>query len=178
MTVGLRTLLLTLALVGLGACEDAPQCPESPPLPAVSYPFWNVFFEAGNTQIMQKSLGQIDDFGAKVKELQSAALIETYADPTGDAEKDFMLSRRRGLAVRDALVRRGVPGEKIVLQPRGAYSPVVLVPKRIRTPEPFNDRAELRVPDGAWRPSPPKGYVKTTLRCVATQQLLVREKAP
>ena len=180
MDIGVRAFSVIVACALLGACEGVPACPEQPPplppMPVVSYRSWAVLFESGSTRVIAKSLQTLDDFAAKMKELGTPALVEAHTDRIGDSERNFVLSWRRALAVRDALVRRGVPAEKILLSPRGDRAPIVPKPRGV--PEAMNDWAQLRIPDGAWpsrdtRPWPPEGYVKTTMRCVMTEELLV-----
>ena len=173
MFISVRTFLAAMALVSLGACEGAPSCPEQPTRPVVSYKFWTVFFEAGTTQLNSRSAQSLDDFAAKAKELDGAAIVETHTDRIGDQERNFALSYRRALALRDALVRRGVSGEKIVLTPRGDRQPIAPQPKGVA--DALNDRANLQLSDEAWAKAsgPPAGYITTTMRCVRTEQLLV-----
>jgi hypothetical protein len=143
-------------------------------MPVVSHKFWIVFFEPGTARVVPKSIEILDGFARRVNELQSAAIVETYTDRIGDEEKNFGMSYRRALALRDALVWRGIATEKIVLTPRGYQA----IDPGKKGPDTWNDRADLRISDSAWpsndpRPWPPKGYVKTTMRCVRTEQLFV-----
>jgi outer membrane protein OmpA-like peptidoglycan-associated protein len=73
----------------------------------------------------------------------SRITITGHADRSGPDAYNMALSQRRANAVRDALVRDGVPGNRITTVARGETQPLVPTPDGVR--EPQNRRAELVV---------------------------------
>jgi OOP family OmpA-OmpF porin len=72
----------------------------------------------------------------------SARIVATgHADRAGPAEYNQALSARRAEAVRQALIRDGVPASAITTQARGEEQP--LVPTPDGQPEPQNRRVEI-----------------------------------
>ena len=69
--------------------------------------------------------------------------IDGHADRSGAASYNVGLSERRARAVRDEMVRLGVPAGGISLQAFGETRPVVETPDGVR--EPLNRRAEVLI---------------------------------
>jgi outer membrane protein OmpA-like peptidoglycan-associated protein len=70
-------------------------------------------------------------------------LIVGHADLKGTEEYNDELSRRRALAIREALLAVGVPAVRIELAARGKREPLVPTPDGI--PYVRNRRVEIRV---------------------------------
>ena len=67
------------------------------------------------------------DYAAQwLRESRAVAVsIEASTDRVGSASSNLRLSRRRGEAVKAALVRRGIPAEQITVKALGETRPLV-----------------------------------------------------
>lgn len=64
-----------------------------------------------------------------------------HADRAGSAAYNMALSLRRARAVKEALVREGIPAERVAVHGRGETQPLILTADGVR--EPQNRRVEL-----------------------------------
>jgi outer membrane protein OmpA-like peptidoglycan-associated protein len=87
--------------------------------------------------VVNQAVNQARDCGV------SSVSIDGHADRSGAAAYNVGLSERRARAVRDELVRLGVPASAISLQALGESRPAVQTPDGVR--EPLNRRAEVLV---------------------------------
>ncbi len=71
----------------------------------------------------------------------SRIAVTGHADRSGADAYNMALSQRRANAVRDALVRAGVPANRITTTARGESQPLVPTADGVR--EPQNRRAEI-----------------------------------
>lgn len=69
--------------------------------------------------------------------------IDGHADRSGAAAYNVGLSERRARAVRDEMIRLGVPGAAISLEAFGESQPATATPDGVR--EPLNRRAEVLI---------------------------------
>jgi OmpA-OmpF porin, OOP family len=107
---------------------------------------FTVFFERNSHRISADGLRVIDQAaGAARREAAAGRLdhvkVTGHADATGRAAASQRMSERRAGAVRDALVERGVPGDRISTEGRGRAEPAVAATRR--PDEPRNRRARI-----------------------------------
>jgi outer membrane protein OmpA-like peptidoglycan-associated protein len=87
---------------------------------------FHLFFETGSTAINRYGNGVLDHAAAASVQLAARELLVVgHADRVGSEADNLRLSQRRAEAVRAALVRRGVPSERIRIQALGESQPLV-----------------------------------------------------
>src|SRR5258707_9355992 len=113
--------------------------PPPPPAPAVAPPSFMVFFDWDRSNLSQQALNTIKQAAAAFKSKGNARITATgHTDTSGPEAYNMALSLRRANAVKDALVREGVPAPAITVIGRGEAG--LLVPTADRLPEPQNRR--------------------------------------
>lgn len=110
-----------------------------------------VFFDRGDATLTVEALMVIGDYVQLVRSYDDSS-FEVGADIYGhtDAPEEVLdktLSLRRAQAVRDELIRRGIPAERIRISARGNSDPMVL------TPDPQNRRALMFIAEWPWQKS-------------------------
>lgn len=76
--------------------------------------FSDILFDSNKAELRSTEAEKIGQLAAYLKQNPGFKVeLEAYADPRGDGAKNLALSRRRAEAVRDSLVRLGVPAERI-----------------------------------------------------------------
>jgi outer membrane protein OmpA-like peptidoglycan-associated protein len=121
-----------------GAPEPAPP----PPPPQVSSPSFMVFFDWDRSNLSQQALQTIGQAAAAFKAKGNARITATgHTDTSGPENYNMALSLRRANAVKDALVRNGVPATAIAVIGRGEQGLLVPTPDGVR--EPQNRRVEI-----------------------------------
>lgn len=85
-----------------------------------------VFFDYDDHGLSDLSETAIDEAVAKAKELGDVEFsITGYADRRGTEDYNMKLSLRRAEAVKDAMVARGIPADRISVAARGESDPRV-----------------------------------------------------
>ena len=129
-------------LDALGRVEAALR-PAPAPRPAAAprpEPFL-VFFDFDKATITPESARIIRQAAERAKASGAAAIrVIGYTDRAGPAAYNMRLSVRRANAVKDELVRNGIPAGEITTEGRGEADPLVPTPDGVR--EPQNRRAE------------------------------------
>jgi OmpA-OmpF porin, OOP family len=121
-----------------GAPEPAP--PPPPPQPQATS--FMVFFDWDRSNLSQQALATIQQAAAAFKQKGSARITATgHTDTSGPENYNMALSLRRANAVKDALVRDGVPATAIAVVGRGEQGLLVPTPDGVR--EPQNRRVEI-----------------------------------
>ena len=116
--------------------------PPPPPPPMVSPPSFMVFFDWDRSNLSQQALTTIQQAANAFKAKGSARITATgHTDTSGPEAYNMALSLRRANAVKDALVREGVPAQAIAVIGRGEQS--LLVPTADGVREPQNRRVEI-----------------------------------
>jgi len=84
-----------------------------------------MLFESGSSQIMSSANERLDEI-AKALTQQNGRMItvEGHSDSRGNEEMNQKLSQERAEAVRDYLVKQGVPAERIMALGKGETTPI------------------------------------------------------
>jgi OOP family OmpA-OmpF porin len=132
-----------MALLSLSYKFGEPQvAPPPPPAPAVAPPSFMVFFDWDRSNLSQQALNTIRQAADAFKQRGSARITATgHTDTSGPEAYNMALSLRRANAVKDALVRDGVPAQAITVIGRGESNPLVATGDGVR--EPQNRRVEI-----------------------------------
>ncbi len=81
-------------------------------------------FAVGSAAVRPASDGVLDRIAREALACPGVLRIEGYTDNVGDEASNLELSRKRAEAVLGALLRRGVPGERLMAEGFGADKPV------------------------------------------------------
>jgi hypothetical protein len=137
-----KLLGLVAAAYLLGACASEPPPPPPPP-PAPPPPqAFMVFFDWDSTKLSDASMNVLEQARDAWKAKQGARITATgHTDTTGTEAYNMALSLRRANAVKDALVRLGVPAAAITTVGRGEAGLLVQTGDGVR--EPQNRRVEI-----------------------------------
>lgn len=144
----LRKLLVVLATTLLvAACASEPPPPPPPPPPAVAPQSFMVFFDWDRSNLSAQAIQTVQQAAAAFKTRGSARITATgHTDTSGPDSYNMALSLRRANAVKDALVREGVPAQAIAVIGRGESQPLVATGDGVR--EPQNRRVEIVIDGG------------------------------
>ena len=134
-----------LALAGVTYKFGAPApAPMPPPAPAVAPPSYMVFFDWDRSNLSAQALNTIKQAADAFKAKGNARITATgHTDTSGSEQYNMALSLRRANAVKDALVREGVPATAIAVIGRGEQGLLVQTGPNVR--EPQNRRVEIVV---------------------------------
>jgi outer membrane protein OmpA-like peptidoglycan-associated protein len=121
----------------------APAAPPPPPVtPAPQATSFMVFFDWDRSNLSAQALATIKQAADAFKAKGSARITATgHTDTSGPENYNMALSLRRANAVKDALVRNGVPATAIAVVGRGEQGLLVPTPDGVR--EPQNRRVEI-----------------------------------
>jgi OmpA-OmpF porin, OOP family len=116
--------------------------PPPPPPPMVSPPSFMVFFDWDRSNLSQQALTTIQQAANAFKTKGNARITATgHTDTSGPEAYNMALSLRRANAVKDALVRNGVPAQAITVVGMGEKGLLVQTGDNVR--EPQNRRVEI-----------------------------------
>ena len=116
--------------------------PPPPPAPAVAPPSFMVFFDWDRANLSQQALNTIRQAADAYKAKGQARITATgHTDTSGPEAYNMALSLRRANAVKDALVRDGVPAQAITVIGMGEKGLLVQTGDGVR--EPQNRRVEI-----------------------------------
>jgi OOP family OmpA-OmpF porin len=131
-----------LALLGVQFKFGAPAPAPPPPPPVVTPPSFMVFFDWDRSNLSQQALNTIKQAAAAFKSKGNARITATgHTDTSGPEAYNMALSLRRANAVKDALVREGVPAQAISVIGMGEKGLLVQTGDGVR--EPQNRRVEI-----------------------------------
>lgn len=120
---------------------EVPAAPP-PPAAAIAPPSFMVFFDWDRSNLSQQALNTIKQAASTFKTRGNATITATgHTDTSGPEAYNMALSLRRANAVKDALVREGVPGQAISVIGRGEQGLLVKTADGVR--EPQNRRVEI-----------------------------------
>jgi len=129
-------------MLGLQVKFGAAAAPPPPPPPRVEAPSFMVFFDWDRSNLSQQALNTIKQAANAFKTKGNARITATgHTDKSGPEAYNMALSLRRANAVKDALVREGVPATAIAVVGRGEQGLLVPTPDGVR--EPQNRRVEI-----------------------------------
>lgn len=95
-------------------CEPAPNIAQRWPQPVI------VAFDSGSTKIKAEDAGKLDKLAKDAKDNYVTQICVTgFADKTGDAQRNERLSQARANAVADALRKRGIAADALVVSGKG-----------------------------------------------------------
>lgn len=101
-----------------------------------------VFFDPAGTNLSPQATSILDNFASSWRAIQHADVeILGHADRVGSVDFNRRLSCTRVALVRDYLVGRGVPAERIRISGWGELFPIVETPDEVA--EPQNRRVEI-----------------------------------
>ncbi|MBZ4371155.1 OmpA family protein [Corallococcus sp. AS-1-6] len=84
-----------------------------------------VEFKTGSSQLTSKSQRMVGELGKVLEEKSDARVrINGFTDSTGNADANRQLSESRAESVRRALVRRGIPQDRIEVSGEGDANPI------------------------------------------------------
>src|SRR6185312_13430159 len=130
------------ALVGISFKFGAPAEVAPPPPPPAKAPSFMVFFDWDRSNLSQQALTTIHQAADAYKTKGNARITATgHTDRSGPESYNMALSLRRANAVKDALVRDGVPATAISVIGKGETQPLVPTADGVR--EPQNRRVEI-----------------------------------
>ena len=131
--------------VMVGAQYKFGSAPAAPPPPAaapVAPPSYMVFFDWDRSNLSAQALNTIKQAAQAFKTKGNARVTATgHTDTSGSEQYNMALSLRRANAVKDALVREGVPATAISVIGRGEQGLLVQTGPNVR--EPQNRRVEI-----------------------------------
>ncbi|WP_422000068.1 OmpA family protein [Reyranella sp.] len=129
-------------MLGLQLKFGAAPPPPPPPPPAVQATTFMVFFDWDRSNLSQQALATIKQAADAFKTKGSARITATgHTDTSGPEAYNMALSLRRANAVKDALVRNGVPAQAISVIGMGEKGLLVQTADGVR--EPQNRRVEI-----------------------------------
>ena len=132
---------LALAGVAFKFGQPAPAAPPPPP-PMAAAPSFMVFFDWDRSNLSAQALNTIKQAANAFKTKGNARITATgHTDTSGPEGYNMALSLRRANAVKDALVREGVPAAAIAVIGRGEQNLLVQTGDGVR--EPQNRRVEI-----------------------------------
>jgi outer membrane protein OmpA-like peptidoglycan-associated protein len=130
------------AMLSLQVRFGAPAVAEAPPPAPAAAPSYMVFFDWDRSNLSAQALNTIKQAANAFKSKGNARITATgHADRSGPENYNMALSLRRANAVKDALVREGVPATAIAVIGRGESQPLVPTADGVR--EPQNRRVEI-----------------------------------
>jgi opacity protein-like surface antigen len=133
-----------LAMAGVTYKFVSPPPPPPPAPPVVAPPSFMVFFDWDRANLSQQALATIQQAADAFKQRGNARITATgHTDTSGPESYNMALSLRRANAVKDALVRDGVPAQAITVIGMGEKG--LLVPTGDGVREPQNRRVEIVV---------------------------------
>ena len=85
-----------------------------------------VHFDTDSAEVPTVTRAFLETAAASLKALPAGSEIEIagYANDTGDAETNLAVSQRRADAVRDALIKAGVPADRLIAKGYGGANPI------------------------------------------------------
>jgi len=129
-------------MLGLQYKFGQPAAPPPPAAAPVTPPSFMVFFDWDRSNLSAQALNTIKQAAQAYKSKGNARITATgHTDTTGSASYNMALSLRRANAVKDALVREGVPATAISVVGRGMEGLLVQTGPNVR--EPQNRRVEI-----------------------------------
>ena len=145
MHLKVTAVLVAAALLGACSTPEPPPAPPPPPPPAATS--YMVFFDWDRSNLSPQALTTIQQAAGTWKTRGAVRITATgHTDTSGPESYNMALSLRRANAVKDALVREGVPAPSIDAIGVGESRPLVPTGDGVR--EPQNRRVEIVIGGG------------------------------
>ena len=129
------------------ACGESPQTAslqQPPPAPPPPTKAWMVFFDTNSTALSQQANTTVTEAATVAKSTPNSRLVVTgFTDTEGAVAYNKALSVRRANAVKDALVRNGIPPQSVSIVGEGEQG--LLVPTPDQTKNENNRRVQIVV---------------------------------
>lgn len=123
----------------------AAPAPAPAPKPAAIQKQFLVFFDFNKSDITPEASKVITQAAGAAKQGNAARVSLTgHADRSGSDKYNMALSLKRANAVKDQLVKQGIPADQISVVGKGESEPLVATPDGVR--EPQNRRVEIVLP--------------------------------
>jgi outer membrane protein OmpA-like peptidoglycan-associated protein len=88
-----------------------------------------IAFPESSTALSSEALAQLDGAARLYRSAQPEVMfVSGHSDPTGDEFGNIILSARRALKTKEALVDRGIPAKKLQIVAVGSAQPIPTVP--------------------------------------------------
>jgi outer membrane protein OmpA-like peptidoglycan-associated protein len=88
-----------------------------------------IAFPEASTTLSSEALSQLDGAARLYRSAQPEVMfVSGHSDPTGDEFGNIVLSARRALKTKAALVDRGIPADKLQVVAVGSAQPIPTVP--------------------------------------------------
>jgi len=85
----------------------------------------DVLFDTGQATLKEGAQSKLDQLASVLKNHpERRVMVEGFTDSVGNADSNLVLSRARAESVRNALMARGVPGDRIETRGNGQMRPV------------------------------------------------------
>jgi hypothetical protein len=137
-------LIASAAGLLLAACQQQSQPQMASPPPATSLQqLFIVYFDTGQWALLPDAQATVAQAAATYKQGGSAVAVRGHTDTVGNAEANLQLSLRRAAAVKDALLRNGVPAAAI--RSGGLGEQDLPVPTADQVPERLNRSVHITV---------------------------------
>ena len=145
----IKKLLIAFAAASfVAACSNEPPPPPTPQAPPAQATSFMVFFDWDRSNLSEQARSTIAQAANTFKQTGAARLTATgHADRSGPENYNMALSLRRANAVKDDLVRNGVPAGAIQVVGKGETQPLVPTADGVR--EPQNRRVEIVIGEQA-----------------------------
>lgn len=125
-----------------------------------------IYFDTGSVALSEKSKENLDWAYAKmVRFPRESVTVTGYTDSIGEAKRNLDLSKKRALAVKNYLVKKGIEADRIIVAFQGEFDPVCTK----AACQNLNRRVELDLykPNGGWEPIDLEGFTNkiAEIRC-------------
>ena len=131
----LRRLALLMASALASGCAHPPAPANPPPLAtqptvgqeigAVTNNKVQITFPSGGTRLTPEDQAQLDLAARLFRDVNPVEMFSIgYSDTVGSEYSNLLLSARRAEAVKQALIARGIPADRVKVQALGASDPV------------------------------------------------------
>ena len=131
MTTRLHLAWLGAALLATGCAQGSTQTAATPPLAtqpttgdeigAVARNNVTVTFARNSASLSGESIKSLDVAARLFRDVNPVRMFAVgYADPSGSEYSNLLISAKRALVVKDALVARGIPPDRVQIQAFGA----------------------------------------------------------
>lgn len=112
--------------------------------PARTYTLKNVHFDSGKSTLRPESTPALEELYRYLVNKESIKIeIAGHTDSTGKVESNLRLSQERADAIREYLIRKGIPGNRVAAKGYGSSEPVA--DNATEEGRQLNRRTEVRI---------------------------------